>query len=97
MYLSKLVEVSKAANGYVVSACVPLKPKSKGTDKMLSCCSSSADKQYIAKTIEEACQICEDLLPLLDQDFSTEKEFDAAFQEAAKNMSGESGENEMED
>lgn len=83
MYMDRIIEVSKATNGFVVSCCVPLKPDAKKSDKMISCCGSSTNRQYIAKDAQEVADLIEDIMPLLEQDFKTEDEFDKAFEEAA--------------
>ena len=83
MYMSRMISVSKAQNGYVVECTVPLKPDAKKTGKMDSCCyPGSADKQYIAKDAKEVGDLIEDIMPLLDADYKTEDEFDAAFKKA---------------
>ena len=90
MYMDKCVEISCAANGCVIGLNVPLKPDAKKTDKMLGCCSdSTAMKQYIAKDAKEVADLIEDILPLLDQEFKTEDEFNKAFDEATNEMSAE--------
>lgn len=98
MYMDRVLEISKASNGFVVSCSVPLKPEAKSTGKMNSCCcspSSSCNKQYIAKDGKEVGDIISDLMPLLDSEYKTESEFDKAFEEAtsdmedAKDMKGE--------
>ena len=87
MYMNRVLEVSKASNGFVVSASVPLKPDAKKSSKMMSCCiDSCADRQYIAKDTAEVADLIEDLMPLLDQDFKTEAEFDDAFDKASNDI-----------
>lgn len=90
MYMSRMLEVGKAANGFVVECCVPLKPEAKSTAKMDSCCcisgSSSCEKQYIAKDATELAEILSDIIPLLDGDYKTESDFDKAFAEATSEL-----------
>lgn len=97
MYMSRMLEVGKAANGFVIECRVPLKPEAKSTAKMDSCCcvsgSSSCEKQYIAKDAKELAEIISDVIPLLDGDYKTESDFDKAFSEATSEME-EKGEKE---
>jgi len=84
MYMSRMLEVGKAANGFVVECRVPLKAEAKSTSKMDICCSpsNSCEKQYIAKNAKEVGDLIADLMPLLDGDYKTEGEFDKAFMSA---------------
>jgi hypothetical protein len=84
MYLERILEVAKIDNGYVVEARVPLKRK-KDKDGCIPC-DSGADKQILCKDEKEAASAVEKLLPLLDTEYSTKKEFESAFDEAAKDM-----------
>lgn len=83
MYMSRMLEVGKCENGYVVSCSVPIKKDSKKSAKMMDCCtSSSCDKEYIAKDEKEVAALIQDLMPLLDADYASEDEFDAAYDKA---------------
>lgn len=84
-----ILEIEKAENGYVVECNVPLKADSKMSDKMTMCCSPSCEKQYIAKDIKEVIDLIEDILPLLDADYSTEDEYDKAYDDATNANSDE--------
>jgi hypothetical protein len=96
MYMDRCVEVSKAENGFVVACTVPLKPAAKSSSKMVSCCSdNSANKQYLAKTASEAADLLEDILPLLDTDYTTEAAFDAAFKKATAESNAEEAKEKM--
>jgi len=87
MYMDRVIEISKASNGFVVSCNVPLKPDTKKSDKMTSCCmDSSTNRQYIAKDATEVADLVTDIMPLLDQDFKTEAEFDDAFDKASNDI-----------
>ena len=44
----------------------------------------SCEKQYIAKDTSEVAALIGKLMPMLDEDYKTEDEFDAAFEKAAK-------------
>ena len=86
MYMKRMLEIGQASNGYVVECRVPLKPKSERKEKGNSICSDypgSSEKQYIAKTPAEVVDIITRIMPLLDDTFTSEEQFDAAFEEAA--------------
>lgn len=98
MYMSRMISICKATNGYVLECSVPLKPDAKKTEKMSMCCSpsSTCDKQYIAKDEKEVADLVADIMPLLQKDFKTEDEFDAAFMAATSDMeSGSEDKKEM--
>jgi hypothetical protein len=80
-----MIEVGQAANGYVIEVRVPFKKKKRKEGKEL-CCDypGSTEKQFIAKDNKELISIMKNLMPLLDEDFTSEEEFDAAFEEAAE-------------
>lgn len=85
MYLSKMISVGKAANGYVVECCVPLKPgKGKEDDDMPTECYRSSEKQYIAKDEKAVAALIAKLMPMLDEEYTTEDDFDNAFDKAAQ-------------
>ena len=84
-----MIEIDKAENGYVIEVTVPLKDGAKSSDKMVCCCQE--DKKYIAKDAAELLDLMEDLLPLLDEDYTDESEFDKAYENAVG-----SGEDEKE-
>jgi hypothetical protein len=94
MYMSRMISICKATNGYVLECSVPLKPDAKKSEKMVSCCSSTCDKQYIAKDESEVADLVADIMPLLQKDFKTEDEFDAAFKAATQDA--ETGETKEE-
>ena len=85
MHLNRAVTIAIADNGFVIECRVPIKPKEKkNSDKM--CCDypGSSEKQYIAKDADEVATIIQKLMPMLDDKFTSEEEFDAAFKQAAK-------------
>ena len=82
MYMDKVLEIGKAENGFVISCNVPIKADKKGSKDMPVCCDSE-NKMYLAKDILELATMVNKLVPLLDMDFKSEDEFDAAFDEAA--------------
>lgn len=84
MYMNKMISVGKAANGYVVECCVPIKPgKEKEAEDMLYC-GGSREKQYIAKDAKAVADLIAKLMPMLDEDYTTEDDFDTAFDKAAQ-------------
>ena len=83
MYMRRMLEIGAVDNGFVVAIHVPLKPKKE--DKEMICCEPSMDKQYIAKDIPEVISIIAEKLPLLDDEFSSEEEFERAFKKASDN------------
>ena len=85
MYMKRMLEVGQAANGYVVEVRVPIKKKDKKCrDDMICDYPGSSEKQFIAKDTKELNAIIQKLMPMLDEEFSSEEEFDAAFDDAAK-------------
>lgn len=86
MYMSKMLSIGKVDNGFVIECQVPLKKDSKKSKEMDVCCSSSCEKQYIAKDAAQAAKLIQDMIPLLDAEYKSENEFDSAFDEAAGEM-----------
>jgi len=84
MYMNKMISVGKAANGYVVECCVPLKPgKEKEADDMPVNSYGSSEKQYIAKDAKAVAALIAKLMPMLDEEYTSEDDFDTAFDKAA--------------
>jgi len=83
MYMKRMLEVGKAENGYVVECRVPIKRKD-AKDSDMPICHGSSEKQYIADDIDEVAKIIREIMPLMDESFSSEDEFDDAFKKAAK-------------
>lgn len=81
MYMTRMIEISKATNGYVLECRVPLKLEAKPTKNMDICLgsSSSCEKQYVVKDAKEVSALVNDIMPLLDGDYKSENEFDSAF------------------
>ena len=84
-----MVEIDKAENGYVIEVRVPLKEDAKSSPMMDSCCVE--EKKYVAKDAAEVIDLIEDILPLLDSEYTDESAFDKAFDKAVG-----SGEDEKE-
>ena len=94
IYCDDMIKIAKAANGYVVEVCVPLKedPKAKkgGMDGM--CCSPSRELEelYMCKDAAEVASVIADLLPKLDGEYTSEAAFAKAFGDAiTKDEEGE--------
>jgi hypothetical protein len=81
----KCIEICKAENGYTIEVCMPLTMGATQT-AMMACCCQTAEKQYVAKDAAEVSDLIEDILPLLDQDFKTEDDFDKAFDKAVNDI-----------
>lgn len=85
MYMNRMVEIGKASNGYVIECRVPIKAKDKENGKdMVEAYPGSTEKQYIAKDLAEVIDIVGKLMPMLDDTFTSEDQFDLAFKEASK-------------
>lgn len=83
MYASRMLEIGKVENGYFVECRVPFKPKSKKEE--MSCYEGGREKQYIAADQKELTALIDKLLPMLEESYSSEDEFNTAFEK----MSGE--------
>ena len=85
MYMKRMLEIGQASNGFVIECRVPIKPKEKKNNEKMYCdYPGSSEKQYIAKDAAEVVKIIEKLMPMLDDKFTSEEEFDKAFDAAAK-------------
>lgn len=85
MYMDKMLSVGKVDNGYVVEVSVPFKPKKeKERGELCEGYPGSKDKKFVAKDRAEAATLVQKLIPMLDEKFSSESEFDAAFDKAAE-------------
>jgi hypothetical protein len=87
MYMSRMLEIGKAENGFVVECRCKIKPAKK-TDNKTLCCDypGSSEKQYIAKDAAEVGKLIERLMPMLQEEYDSEKDFDSAFEAATKEM-----------
>lgn len=87
MYFDSMIKICKAENGFVVECCVPFKPEKKGEAKnVVSDYPGSSEKKYIAKDAIEVAGLIQRLMPLLDEDYKSEEDFDTAFDKAAGEM-----------
>lgn len=84
MYMSKMISVGKAANGYVIECCVPIKPGKEKEAEDMPYCGGSREKQYIAKDTKAVAALIAKLMPMLDEEYTTEDDFDTAFDKAAQ-------------
>jgi hypothetical protein len=82
MYMNEMISVGKIENGYLIEVRVPMKKKE--DKKSDVCCEHSEEKQYCVKNASECAAKIAALLPLLEEDYTNEKEFDSAFDEATK-------------
>lgn len=84
MYMKRMFEIGQATNGYVVECRVPIKKKERENAKeTISEYQGSCEKQFIAKDVKGVVDLINKLLPMLDDAFSSEEQFDSAFNEAA--------------
>lgn len=85
MYFEKQLSVGRAENGFVVEATVPYKPKKeKEKDEVIREYPGSCEKRYLAKNAVEVGELIAKLMPLLEEKYTDEGEFDAAFKAATK-------------
>jgi hypothetical protein len=78
--MNEMLSIGKIANGYLIELRVPLKKKESKSDTPV--CSSSSEKQYSVKDTKECAAKIAELLPLLEEEYTTEKEFESAFEDA---------------
>ena len=85
--MSRMLEVGRAENGFVVECRCKIKPAQKTANKEL-CCGypGSSEKQYIAKDAKEVGELIAKLMPMLEEEYDSEKAFDKAFDDAAMGM-----------
>ena len=87
MYMNKMLSVGKCVNGFMIEVTVPFMRKAEKTkNEVIDSYPGSKDRQFVAKGTKELSELIAKLLPLLEEDFSSEKEFDSAFDEAAGEM-----------
>jgi len=84
MYMNRMLSIGQAENGYVVECRARIKPeKKKKVSALVAEYPGSKEKQFIAADAAEVITIVQTLLPMLDETYTTEDEFDAAFEDAA--------------
>jgi hypothetical protein len=83
MYHEKMLSVAKIANGFLIEVRAPYKRKEKDGDSKECCCMpagmSYGEKEVYAKDATDLGQKIETLIPMLDEEFGSESEFEAAF------------------
>ena len=85
MYMKRMMEIGQASNGFVIECRVPIKPEKKAESKnMVAEYPGSCEKQFIAKNADEVVSLIHKLMPMLDDSFTSEEQFSAAFDKAAK-------------
>ena len=85
MYMKRMLSVGSVANGYVVECQVPVKKEMEEDEKELShAYPGECSQQYVAKSLDEVTALIGKLMPMLDREFTSEDEFNAAFKKAAK-------------
>ena len=83
MYCEEILKISKAENGFVLCACVPIKEEKKGKD--MGCCISGASEgevKYVVKDENELFAKIKEVLPKLDTTYTSQDAFDKAFKAA---------------
>lgn len=86
MYMDRMLEVGKVDNGYVIEVRVPFKKEKKKESKEMAEAAypGSGEKKYVAKSSKAVGELISKLLPMLEEEFSSEDEFDKAFEDAAE-------------
>lgn len=84
MYKDKMLSIEKITNGYIIEVKVPYKKKEKEDEsKDRSCCVSMGmgygEKEVYAENADDLGKKIVALIPMLDEEFGSESEFDAAF------------------
>lgn len=80
MYREHMISVGKIENGFLLELRVPFKPPEK--DDSDKCCAvgfNYGEKEIFAKDAADLAKKIEVLIPLLDIEFGSESEFEAAF------------------
>ena len=84
MYHEKMLSVVKIANGFLLEVRAPFKKKDKDDEEKDRCCCMSVgmgygEKEVFAADAADLAKKIEALMPMLDEEFASEGEFDAAF------------------
>lgn len=80
MYHERLIGVSKIENGFLVEVRAPYKRKDKDSDTDGPVeCMNYGEKEVYAKDATDLGKKIEALIPMLDTEFASESEFEAAF------------------
>ena len=89
MYMSNMLSVGRCENGFTIECRCKIKPAKKAEAKTM-CCDypGSSEKQYIAKDAKEVGELIAKLMPMLEEEYDNEKDFDKAFDAATADMKG---------
>jgi hypothetical protein len=82
MYHEKMLSVAKIANGFLIEVRAPYKRKEKENEKdccCMPCGMSYGEKEVYAADATDLGKKIEALIPMLDAEFGSESEFEAAF------------------
>jgi hypothetical protein len=84
MYRESMIQVARISNGFILEVRAPYKRKEKDEEAKDRCCCISVgmgygEKEIFAKDAADLGKKIEMLMPLLDEEFASESEFDAAF------------------
>ena len=81
MYRETMIGIAKVSNGFIVDVRVPYKRKAKDSDEDQSMIEgmSYGEKEVYAKDAMDLGEKIEALIPMLDTEFASESEFEAAF------------------
>jgi len=77
-----MIKIGKASDGYVIEVCVPKKCDEKKKGRIEPMRSMEFEEMFVAKNEDEVAAKIKEILPKLDGEYSTEKEFAAAFGKA---------------
>jgi hypothetical protein len=81
MDMRDAITIGVAENGFIVKVHVPISDKK--SKEMYSMCGEYSDKKYVVMSAAEIAPLIEKLVPLLDMEYTSEDEFDKAFNKAA--------------
>ena len=87
MYMTNMMSIGRCENGFTVECRCKIKPEKKADHKTI-CCDypGSSEKQYIAKDAKEVGELIAKLMPMLEEEYDSEKDFDKAFEAATSEM-----------
>ena len=84
MYKEKMLSIEKITNGYILEIKVPYKKKEKADEDKdrnttMAMGMEYGEKEVYAKDADDLGKKIVALIPMLDEEFGSESEFDAAF------------------
>ena len=88
MYHESMLGVCKITNGFLIEVRAHWKRKEKDEKEKDCCCCSSmgmeyGEKEIFAKDANDLAKKIEAIIPMLDEEFGSETEFEAAFKKMA--------------